>query len=115
MDTQLLVICVLTFIIHLIGTLAYAARIAGVRTRRIAISFSLFNILTRHLLKSKARLEQRGVPSEGPLQLGPPRQASLYFNDPFGNHLELACLGFAHPIPVRPPVMTAVAWPQQVR
>jgi DNA replication protein DnaC len=27
------------------GTLAYAVRIAGVRTRRIAISFSLFNIL----------------------------------------------------------------------
>jgi Alternate to MurJ len=45
MDTQLLVICVLTFVIHLIGTLAYAARIAGVRTRRIAVSFSLFNIL----------------------------------------------------------------------
>src|ERR1700732_2877583 len=45
MDTQLLVICVLTFVIHLIGTLAYAARIAGVRTRRIAVSFSLFNTL----------------------------------------------------------------------
>ena len=45
MDAQLLIICVLTFVIHLIGTLAYAARIAGVRTRRIAISFSLFNIL----------------------------------------------------------------------
>jgi hypothetical protein len=45
MDLQLLIICILTFIIHLIGTLAYAARIAGVRTRRIAISFSLFNIL----------------------------------------------------------------------
>jgi Alternate to MurJ len=45
MDAQLLVICLLTFVIHLIGTLAYAARIAGVRTRRIAISFSLFNIL----------------------------------------------------------------------
>jgi hypothetical protein len=45
MDAQLLVICALTFVIHLIGTLAYAARIAGVRTRRIAISFSLFNIL----------------------------------------------------------------------
>lgn len=45
MDTQLIVICVLTFVIHLIGTLAYAARIAGVRTRRIAVSFSLFNIL----------------------------------------------------------------------
>ena len=45
MDIQLLVICILTFVIHLIGTLAYAARIAGVRTRRIAISFSIFNIL----------------------------------------------------------------------
>jgi hypothetical protein len=45
MDTQLVVICVLTFVIHLVGTLAYAARIAGVRTRRIAVSFSLFNIL----------------------------------------------------------------------
>jgi Alternate to MurJ len=45
MDTQLLIICILTLIIHLIGTLAYAAQIAGVRTRRIAISFSLFNIL----------------------------------------------------------------------
>lgn len=45
MDSQLLIICVLTFVIHLIGTLAYAARIAGVHTRRTAISFSLFNIL----------------------------------------------------------------------
>lgn len=45
MDTQLIVICVLTFGINLIGTLAYAARIAGVRTRRIAMSFALFNVL----------------------------------------------------------------------
>jgi len=45
MDTQLAIICALTFIIHLIGTLAYAVRIAGVRTRRIAVSFALFNIL----------------------------------------------------------------------
>ncbi|ALG61087.1 MULTISPECIES: lipid II flippase Amj family protein [Citromicrobium] len=45
MDAQLLVICLLTFVIHLIGTLAYAARIAGVRTRRIAMSFALFNVL----------------------------------------------------------------------
>lgn len=45
MDTQLLIICVLTFVIHLIGTLAYSVRIAGVRTRRIAISFALFNVL----------------------------------------------------------------------
>jgi hypothetical protein len=45
MDLQLAILCALTFVIHLIGTLAYAVRIAGVRTRRIAVSFALFNIL----------------------------------------------------------------------
>lgn len=45
MDAQLLSICLLTATINLIGALAYAARIAGVRTRRIAMSFALFNIL----------------------------------------------------------------------
>lgn len=45
MDANLAFICALTFIIHLIGTLAYSVRIAGVRTRRIAVSLALFNIL----------------------------------------------------------------------
>ena len=45
MDLNLLVICALTFVIHLVGTLAYSVRIAGTRTRRIALSLSLFNIL----------------------------------------------------------------------
>ncbi|MCT2559157.1 lipid II flippase Amj family protein [Tsuneonella sp. YG55] len=45
MDAQLAAILILTVIINLIGTLAYAARIAGVRTRRIAMSFALFNAL----------------------------------------------------------------------
>ena len=45
MDIQLLFLCFLTFIIHLIGTLAYSVRIAGVRTRKIAVSFALFSIL----------------------------------------------------------------------
>ncbi|GAB2879562.1 lipid II flippase Amj family protein [Paraburkholderia jirisanensis] len=45
MDSQLLVICGLTFVIHVVATLAYAVRIAGVRTRRIAVSFSLFGII----------------------------------------------------------------------
>jgi len=45
MDTQLAIILGLTFVIHLIGTLAYSVRIAGVRTRRIAVSFALFNVL----------------------------------------------------------------------
>lgn len=35
----------LTFVVTLIGTLAYSIRIVGVRTRKIAVSFALFNIL----------------------------------------------------------------------
>jgi Alternate to MurJ len=42
MDWQLIGLC---FVIQLIGTLAYVVRIAGVRTRRIAVSFALFNVL----------------------------------------------------------------------
>jgi hypothetical protein len=45
MDMQLAVICALTFGIQLIGALAYSARIAGVRTGKIAMSFALFNVL----------------------------------------------------------------------
>lgn len=45
MDSQLFTICALTFVIHLVGALAYSARIAGVRTGRIAVSFALFNVL----------------------------------------------------------------------
>ncbi len=45
LDAQLAIIICLTFLINLIGSLAYSVRIAGVRTRRIALSFSLFNIL----------------------------------------------------------------------
>jgi hypothetical protein len=45
MDKQLIFICFLTFIIHIIGTLAYSVRIAGIRTRRIAVSLALFSIL----------------------------------------------------------------------
>jgi len=45
MDTNLAIICGLTFVIHLIGTLAYAARIAGVRTGHIATALTLFNLL----------------------------------------------------------------------
>ena len=45
MDRSLLFICFLTFLIHLIGTLAYSVRIAGIRTRRIAVSLALFSIL----------------------------------------------------------------------
>lgn len=45
LDLQLTTIIALTFIIHLIGTLAYAFRLAGVRTGHLSIAFSLFNTL----------------------------------------------------------------------
>lgn len=45
MDLQLFSILFFTFVIHLIGTLAYSARVAGTRTGQIAISFALFNIM----------------------------------------------------------------------
>ncbi|MEO1921598.1 MAG: lipid II flippase Amj family protein [Sphingomonadaceae bacterium] len=45
MDTNLAAVLCLAFIINAIGALAYAARIAGVRTGRIAMSFALFNVL----------------------------------------------------------------------
>jgi hypothetical protein len=45
MSTQIIFVLVLTMLIHLITTLSYAVRIVGVRTGRIAITFSLFNIL----------------------------------------------------------------------
>jgi hypothetical protein len=45
MAVQVKLVFLLTFIIHLISMLSYAIRIAGVRTRRVAISLALFNIL----------------------------------------------------------------------
>lgn len=45
MSLQVQLVFLLTFVIHLISTLAYAVRIAGVRTGRIAVSFALANVL----------------------------------------------------------------------
>ena len=45
MAIQIIIVIVLTFVIHLISTLSYSVRIVGVRTRKIAISFALFNIM----------------------------------------------------------------------
>jgi len=45
MSAQVAIVFALTFVIHLMGTLAYALRVAGVRTGRVAVSFALFNVL----------------------------------------------------------------------
>jgi catechol 2,3-dioxygenase-like lactoylglutathione lyase family enzyme len=69
-----------------------------------------FHIPPAKLLQWKQRLADEGVPSDGPRRLGPPGQASLYFNDPFGNHLELQTLGFGHQIPIGPPDMKRLVY-----
>lgn len=51
-------------------------------------------VVPGQLLPWKKRLTGRGVIVAGPMRAGPPGQASLYFNDPFGNHLELVTMGF---------------------
>ena len=62
----------------------------------------------RTLRKWRRLFETKGIPFDGPLQLGPPGQASLYFDDPFGNHLEITCFGYDEVIPIRPPRMAEV-------
>jgi catechol 2,3-dioxygenase-like lactoylglutathione lyase family enzyme len=69
-----------------------------------------FAVPARDLPKWRQRLAGEGVPIEGPLRLGPPGQASIYFNDPFGNRLEITCFGFAGAVEQRPPVPTRLVW-----
>ena len=45
MTIQIILVILLTFIIHLISTLSYSVRIVGTRTKKIAVSFALFNIM----------------------------------------------------------------------
>ncbi|ADY56301.1 hypothetical protein Sgly_2008 [Syntrophobotulus glycolicus DSM 8271] len=45
MNSQIILVITLNFIISLIGTLAYSVRLVGVRTGKIAVSFALFNML----------------------------------------------------------------------
>jgi catechol 2,3-dioxygenase-like lactoylglutathione lyase family enzyme len=62
-----------------------------------------FGVPPSQMLRWQARLAAHGIPTDGPRRLGPPGQASLYFNDPFGNHLEIQTLGFGLAIPIGPP------------
>jgi catechol 2,3-dioxygenase-like lactoylglutathione lyase family enzyme len=69
-----------------------------------------FKVSPQGMRDWRGLLESKGIPCDGPVQLGPPGQASLYFNDPFGNHLEITCMGYGETIPVRPPSMGELAW-----
>jgi len=45
MPVQITLVLFFSLIIHLVSTLSYSVRIVGIRTRKIAVSFALFNIL----------------------------------------------------------------------
>jgi catechol 2,3-dioxygenase-like lactoylglutathione lyase family enzyme len=68
-----------------------------------------FAVPARDLPKWQRRLAAEGVAMDGPLQLGPPGQASIYFDDPSGNHLEITCLGFTGAVEQRPPMHARIA------
>lgn len=44
MNTQIIIVLVLNFVIALLGTLAYSTRLVGVRTGKIAVTFAVFNV-----------------------------------------------------------------------
>lgn len=61
-----------------------------------------FSVSGPDLLECAKSLEQQGIPYDGPTRLGPPGSATLYFDDPDGNHLELCCNeGYPEGAPIR--------------
>ncbi|MDO9533929.1 MAG: DUF2837 family protein [Bacillota bacterium] len=54
--SSILLVCLLTAIIHMVETLSYGARIAGIKTRRLYLAASLFSIVV--LLARTANLIQ---------------------------------------------------------
>lgn len=81
MTTQIILVLLLTFVIHLISTLSYSVRIVGIRTRKIAVSFALFNILvliSRTSNSFQAPLLAKWVENNINLNLNPGTQEIRY-------------------------------------
>jgi catechol 2,3-dioxygenase-like lactoylglutathione lyase family enzyme len=74
-----------------------------------------FRVPPGDILKWRRRLDDAGVPCEGPLQLGFAGQASLYFSDPSGNLLEIVCHGFAESLPLPRLRVSALGWTAAAR
>ena len=53
---RFLLVALLTAVIHLIGTLVYVARFSGVKTKRLATAFSLYQVIS--LLAMTANMVQ---------------------------------------------------------
>lgn len=95
MTTRLLAVALLTCLIHLINTLIYSVRPAGVLTRRLATAYSLFNVV--FLLAQTANMLQAPLLSsivEQAINRGQKAAGALTHNvvqTPFYQH-ELASL-----------------------
>jgi hypothetical protein len=60
-----LIVCVLSFIIHFVGTTAYCVRLVSIRTKRGAIAWTLFNVFmlfSRLATTFQAPLAARTIP-----------------------------------------------------
>ena len=62
-----------------------------------------FHARGHELLELAEALAAWGVPYDGPTRLGPPGHASIYFDDPFGNHLEFSARDFTGDVRIGPP------------
>lgn len=73
------------------------------RTRPRPHPHFAFAVSPKSLEEHRGSLVAANVNVDGPRRLGPPGQASLYFTDPWGNHLELVAMGFPGDLPIGPP------------
>jgi len=61
-----------------------------------------FSVPGPDLLVCTQILAKEGIPYDGPTRIGPPGSATMYFDDPDGNHLELCCSeGYPEGAPIR--------------
>ncbi len=76
-----------------------------------------FDVPVEEFLECARLLTEHGVGHSGPVRQGPPGTASIYFDDPDGNHLEIVCHGYPDdaPIQVGPPDREKMRyeWPPQ--
>ena len=74
-----------------------------------------FTIGTEDLLDVARILDQHHVGFDGPVHQGPPCAAQIYFDDPFGNHFQLVCQGYADWASLKPgldPAKLRYEWPK---
>ena len=93
---RILIVIALTVLIHLVGTLAYSVRVAGVRTGRLLTAFSLYNIIFllvsfSHSIQAPllTSLMEMGIKS-GSLQAGVGMAfGQLVYHEAYREHLAL--------------------------